>query len=357
VNEVRPGQSPAELVPGQPDEVEQLAARLSRFAAGASEAAVRLRGLDSAHWAGQAAELFREAVGPMPEQLSRASAAFGAASRALSTYAQALRDGQASATQAIRVVEQSTPDSAAADRDHARELVRRAHSLVSEASRVAVARLAELASDAPAGVSVAATGATLHAGDITVRTVTEHDLADPERFVAAGNPAPESMRFGDDHTVAFAAGGAGGADSAGGWEGWAAQGGGRELGTVGPAVLAGLGIGAVTLIGRRRRQRTALATAGMDETELRRRRARFVPPHADGHPVRTRTAGPRSADTWRTRLASSPRAGATVHVWAGSEANPLEHTRRAESVPMTAPGPDVSGAVLRTGPPPGEGLA
>ncbi|MEN3362635.1 MAG: hypothetical protein V7637_6617, partial [Mycobacteriales bacterium] len=58
--EVRPGQTPAELIGGQPDEVERLAARLARFAAGAADASVRLRGLDSGHWSGGAADLFRE---------------------------------------------------------------------------------------------------------------------------------------------------------------------------------------------------------------------------------------------------------------------------------------------------------
>ncbi|HVQ91184.1 MAG TPA: hypothetical protein VMU51_09110 [Mycobacteriales bacterium] len=348
--EVRAGQTPAELVPGQPDEVERLAARLARFAAGAADASVRLRGLDSAHWSGAAAELFREAVGPMPEELGQAGSAFALAARALSGYAQALREGQAAAGQAIRIVEQSTPDSATADRDQAREVVRRARGEVSEACRVAAARLAELAADAPASsASTSSGGSTLHAGAVTVRTVTEHDLADPSGFVAAPDDVPQAVRFGADHAVPFAGG------DGGGWESWAQHGDGRELGVVGVSVLAGLGIGAIGLIGRRRRDRTALATAGIDEAELRSRRGRFGAAAGTGGAVRARATGPRSADAWRTRLASTPRAGATVHVWAGSEANPLAHAQRAESVPMTASGSDVTGAVLRTGPPPDEG--
>jgi Putative T7SS secretion signal domain len=355
--EIRPGQTAAELVPGEPDEVERLAARLSRFAAGAGDASVRLRGLDSAHWSGAAAELFREAVGPMPQQLSRAGSAFTLAARALAGYARTLRDAQASAAQAIRLVEQSTPDSVAADRDAARQLVERARGEVAEASRVASARLSELAADAPTdAVEVAAAGAPgLRAGGLTVRAVTEHELADPEGFVGPARGAAESVLFGVDHAVPFAGAAGGESGTAGGWESWAQQGGGRELGVVGVSVLAGLGIGAIGLIGRRRRDRTALATAGIDEAELRSRRVRFGAPARVGHAVRTRAAGPRSADTWRTRLASPPHPGATVHVWAASKANPLAHARRAEPVPMSTPGPDVTGAVLRTGPPPEEG--
>jgi hypothetical protein len=360
---VRPGQSPAELVPGQPDEVERLAARLARFAAGAADASVRLQGLDSAHWSGGAAELFRAAVGPMPQQLSRAGAAFTLAARALTGYARALRDGQAAAARAVRLVEQSTPDSASADRDAARQLVERARVEVAEAGRAASARLRELVADAPAGgadVAAAAGGPVLRTGDVTVRAVTEHELADPAGFVGPTQELPESVRFGVDHAVPFAAvasaaAPSAGASGAGDWQSWAQQGAGRELGMVGVSVLAGLGVGAIGLIGRRRRDRTALATAGIDEAELRRRRGRFGTPRGDGHAVHARAAGPRSADTWRTRLASTPRTGATVHVWAGSEANPLARVRRAEPVPMTTPGQDVPGAVLRTGPPPDEG--
>jgi hypothetical protein len=360
VIEVRPGQRPAELVPGQPDEVERLAARLSRFAAGAGDASVRLRGLDSDHWSGDAAELFRAAVGPMPQQLAQAGSAFTLAARALTGYARALREAQATAGRAIRLVEQSTPDSAGTDRQAAGQAVERARAEVAEASRVAAARLSDLAADAPTeGAVVAPSGPpALRAGGVSVRAVTEHELADPDGFVASTQDVPEAVRFGADHSTPFAgpaAGGAAGADAPGGWEGWAEQGDGRALGAVGASALAGLGVGAIGLIGRRRRDRTALAVAGIDEVELRRRASRFGAPVRAGHAVRARSAGPRSADAWRTRLASSPRPGATVHVWAASEANPLRHARRAEPVPMSTPGPDVTGAVLRTGPPPDEG--
>lgn len=347
-------------MPGRPDEVEQLAARLATFASGAGDASVRLGELDPAHWSGHAADLFREAVGPLPRQLSRAGDAFDLAARALRGYAAAVRDGQAAAAQAIHLVETSTPATASADQATAARLVERARVAVEDASRAAASRLSELAAAAPtdpSGVSSGPGGHAVHSGGIAVRAVTEHDLADPSGFVAPAGDVADTVRFGAEHDVPFAGDAAGG--SAGGgvssWAEWAGHGGARELGAVGPSVLAGLGIGAVGLIGRRRRDRTALAVAGLDDDDLRQRAEQFGGPRGIGHLARSGGSGPRSTDTWRTRLASTPRGGATVHVWAGSEANPLARTRGAEPVPMASPGQDVTGAVLRTGPPPGEG--
>jgi hypothetical protein len=354
VIEVTPGGSPTDLIPGEPDEVERLAGRLTRFASGAGDASLRLGELDPAHWSGQAAELFRQAVGPVPQQLSQAGTAFGLAARALLSYAAALREAQATAARAIRLVETSTPDTAGADRAEAGRLVERARGEAAEAGRIAAARLSELAADAPtepAGVSSGAGGPAVRAGDVTIRAVVEHELADPDGFVSPAGDVADSVRFGAEHDVAFAA-----PDDAApaGWADWAGQDAGRDLGVVGSSVLAGLGIGVIGLIGRRRRDRTALATAGIGDDELRQRRDRFAAPRGSGHLSRTHTGGPRSADAWRTRLASTPRGGATVHVWAGSEANPLARARGAEPVPMASPGQDVTGVVLRTGPPPDE---
>jgi hypothetical protein len=348
--EIRPDAAVGELIPGRPDEIDRTAARLSRFATDAAGAAARLDGLDSTHWSGAAADLFREAMGPMPGQLRQASEAFGLAGRALSGYAQAVRDGQAVAARAVRIVAGATPGSAAADQAEASRLVEQARAEVEHAARAATARLRQLATDVPPAVAGAAAGA-VRSGGVVIQAAVEHELADPEGFVASPDVG-DSVRFGSDHTVAFSG------SEGGDWSDWATGGEGRTLGVVGVAVLAGLGIGAVGLIGRRRRERTALATAGIDEAELRRRRDRLARPRPpDGPAARGRSAGARGLDTWRTRLASAPRAGATVHVWAGSEANPLAHARRAEPVPTAAPGPADTGTVRRTGPPPGQGRA
>ncbi len=355
--EPRPGGRPDELVPGDPGELERLAARLSRFAAAAGDASAGLTGLDSEHWSGRAAEGFRAAVGPMPRQLARAGGAFAAAARALSGYATALRAAQSAAAAAIRLVERSTPESAAADRATAWRMVERARAEVAEAARAAAARLAEVTTDAPAaGSGVQRSGplpAVCGADGTVVRAVSEHRLADPDGYVAPVDDLADSVHFGQDHQVEFA-----GADAAAGrqpdWSGWAGQSTDRGLGQVEPDVLAGLGIAAVglTMIGRRRRDRTAFALASLDDAEIRRRRdRRGAARNRDGVAAPARSGSPHSADAWRTRLASTPRPGGTVHAWAGPEANPLPRVTSAEAVRLTPADRQVSGVVLHTGPP------
>ena len=353
MSEVHPGATPARLVPGEPDEVERLAARLARFAAGAADASARLSRLDAEHWSGEAADLFRQAAGPVPRQLAGAGAAFAAAARALTAYARALREAQSTAARAIRLVAESTPDTAVTDREAARTMVERARGDVDEAGRAAAARLSELAADAPAAAGTTGGAGVVRSGGVEIRAAVAHDLADPEGFVAPAEVS-DGVRFGADHAVGFAVG-VTGAESGqpADWTQWTAAGEGRELGAVDAGVLAGLGIGAIgatAMIGRRRRQQTALAAAGLDEAALRARRDRLAdPPRGDGSAGRTRSGRPRSAESWRTRLASPPRDGATVHVWAGSEATPLARTRGAEPVTLVPSGAEVTGAVQRHG--------
>ncbi len=143
-----------------------------------------------------------------------------------------------------------------------------------------------------------------------------------------------------------------------GWQTWAAAETGRELGTVEPGALAALGAVAVgaTVIGRHRRRHTALGLVGLDEAELRRRRDEFGGArHRDVVLSAGRTARLGSADAWRTRLASPPRAKGTVQHWTGTDPDRLLRTRatgeRSGSVDR-----DVRGAVLRTGRPAHEGV-
>ena len=203
-----PGALPAELVPGEPDEVERLAARLTRFAAGAGEAAVRLDSLSRGAWSGEAGELFREAVGEVPASLTRAATAFASAARALTAYARTLREGQAAAARAVRLVERSTPESREADQQAASRLVAGARTEVEEAGRAAAARLSQAAADAPES-GAAPTGRAITAG-VAVRVVVEHELTDPDGFLApsgdwAGSVA--ELRFTDPHDVGFAGSG------------------------------------------------------------------------------------------------------------------------------------------------------
>ena len=125
-----------------------------------------------------------------------------------------------------------------------------------------------------------------------------------------------------------------------------------------PGALAALGAVAVgaTVIGRHRRRHTALGLVGLDEAELRRRRDEFGGArHRDVVLGAGRTARLGSADAWRTRLASPPRAKGTVQHWTGTDPDRLLRTRatgeRSGSVDR-----DVRGAVLRTGRPAHEGV-
>ena len=360
-----PGALPAELVPGEPDEVERLAARLTRFAAGAGEAAVRLDALSRGAWSGEAGELFREAVGEVPASLTRAATAFASAARALTAYARTLREGQAAAARAVRLVERSTPESREADQQAASRLVAGARTEVEEAGRAAAARLSQAAADAPEA-GAAPTGRAITAG-VAVRVVVEHELTDPDGFLApsgdwAGSVA--ELRFTDPHDVGFA--GSGPADS--GRPGDPARG--RKPGRAGPP-------------------RTPAATSASSSRACSRRSASPPPPSppSAGAAARTRrwtwwawtrpscagagrssaglgTATARSprrgsarlhtADAWRTRLASTPRPGGTVPHRTGPGADPLRHAR-ASGERVGSVDRDVRGAELRTGRPAHEG--
>jgi len=355
MTEVRPGARPDELVPGDPDEVERLAARLARFAVAAAAASAGLAGVDSGHWSGTAAEEFRAAVGPVPRQLARAGDAFAAAARALAAFADALREAQRAAATAVRLVEQSTPESAEADQQTARRQVEQARSEVAGAAQSAAARLAETAVDAPSQSGVRWSGLlpAVHTDGTTVRAVTEHELARPADYLAPLGDLVDSVHFGHDHHVAFAATTA---ESVASWQEWSEQGAGRGLGRVEPELLAALGIGAAgrTMAGRRRRDRTAFALVGLGEAEIRSRRPRRprLRRREQGGVAAPAVSGRlRGAGAWRTRLASPPRAGGTVHPWAGPEASPLPQAHAADAVRLPAADRQASGVVQRTGPP------
>lgn len=351
---VTPGARPADLVPGDPDEVDRLVVRLTRIAASAGDSARGLRGLDGDVWTGESARVFRAAIGDVPTRLDQAAAAFGSAARALVAYARSLREGQATAAAAVRMVESAAPETAAADQQAADRLLARATADVEAAGRLAAERLARAEADAPAPDAGGAAGTAP-----ALRVVTEHELTAPDDLVATpgewGGSVSE-MRYTTPHEVAFAAGGAGGAGGAesGSWASWTAGADGRgtgmvEAGTV--AAAAGVAVAAGTLIGRRRGSRTALDLVGLDEGELRRRRDEFGGPrHRGAASTIGRTARLSDIDAWRTRLVTSARLEGTVPHWAGPGADRLARVRvlagSAGSVDR-----DVRGAVLRTGRP------
>jgi hypothetical protein len=350
---VTPGADPAELVPGDPDGVERVAARLTRVGSSAGDAAGRLRTLDTEVWSGAAAELYRGAVGDVPERLTGAAEAFGTAAQALRDYVRALRDARSVATNAVRMVERSTPETAAADQRSADALLARATADVDAAGRLAAERLARAKADAP--TLPPAGGGT----DLVLQVDAEHRLDDPDAFVSTPDGWGDSvadMRYTAAHDVPFAGAPGGDADPASGadgWQEWTTSGSGRHIGVVeaGTVAAAGAAVAAVTVIGRRR-DKTALSLVGLDEDELRRRRDELGKPRGQREdalgPARAARLG--AAATWRTRLAPVARPPGTVQHWTGSGVGRPAHASApadtSESVDR-----DVRGAVLRIGRP------
>jgi hypothetical protein len=350
---VTPGAAPADLVPGDPDEVDRVALRLARVAASASDAADTLRVLDTDVWTGESAQLYRSAIGDVPARLTTAASAFGAAAQALRDYARALREGRSAAVSAVRMVERSTPDTAAADQQAADALMARTDDEIQAAGRLAAERLARAEAEAP---QLAPAGGP---PDVDVRVAVEHRLDDPDGYVSppgdwSGSVA--DMRYTAPHDVPFAGAAGGGSSDAAGmdWQSWAASGSGREVGVVEAGTVvaaAGAAVAAVTVIGRRR-DRTALGLVGLDEDELRRRRDEFggARHRGDGPgpvPAAARLAAP---DAWRTRLAPIARPAGTVQHWTASGADRLQRASvladRSGAIDR-----DVRGAVLRIGRP------
>ncbi len=93
---------PADLVPGEPDDLHDLAAELRRFAAAAGEAGALLKGQHSpTDWTGRAAAAFAEQAQHLPTALDAAAAAFDGAGRLLGRHAEVLTDAHRAATQAL----------------------------------------------------------------------------------------------------------------------------------------------------------------------------------------------------------------------------------------------------------------
>jgi len=103
VNDLAVGARPQDIIPGLPEEVEALAARLVAYADQAGEAAARLRAIDGSAWVGEAGDAFREAIGELPAKLERGCDAFWDAVYALRSYATTLREAQATAARAIEL--------------------------------------------------------------------------------------------------------------------------------------------------------------------------------------------------------------------------------------------------------------
>jgi len=172
--------------------------------------------------------------------------------------------------------------------------------------------------------------------------VVDHQLADRERYLAPLDQLTADVRFGTEHEVHFAGGGTD-------WSSWSAAGEGRSIGTVSTDLVAG----AALLLGRSRRRRTALESAGLAVSDLRRR-AR-LPRGAEGTVGRTTGGG------WRTGRTGRPRSGGqrpgglgpggAIRAWSGPQGSPLRHTVAAPPVTLGSTEPRALAAVRHSGPP------
>ncbi|HEY2172357.1 MAG TPA: hypothetical protein VGH85_00940 [Mycobacteriales bacterium] len=92
---------PRALVPGDPDQLEVLAAGLGAFVLGMTEAAANLRAVGSGEWMGAAGDAFRAIADQQPGRYEDAGEAFGQAKLAVLRYADVLRDAQTTAARAV----------------------------------------------------------------------------------------------------------------------------------------------------------------------------------------------------------------------------------------------------------------
>ncbi|GAA3791383.1 putative T7SS-secreted protein [Amycolatopsis tucumanensis] len=99
------GQSsdPKSLVPGDPLEIRKSAVHLLRYGHALNEVADGLKGLDSSHWKGAAADAFREKFEAEPTRWQNCGDAFLDAEAAIQAYCQQLSRAQDQAAEAINL--------------------------------------------------------------------------------------------------------------------------------------------------------------------------------------------------------------------------------------------------------------
>ena len=105
MSDLHAGASPRELVPGDPDAVDALAARLSALAGGLGLAAAEIRLVEAGDWIGPAADAFDDVIALEPARYETAASAFTVVGAALRGFAGVLRDAQRMAQVAIDTFE------------------------------------------------------------------------------------------------------------------------------------------------------------------------------------------------------------------------------------------------------------
>ena len=106
-----PGTTLREVLPGTPEDLDQLADMLDSYVDGAVAASRGLRAMDSGGWIGEAADAFWSSVGDVLKKLDDAAWAFQEASLALRTYAGALRQAQGDIRRALTLIDEADRES------------------------------------------------------------------------------------------------------------------------------------------------------------------------------------------------------------------------------------------------------
>jgi uncharacterized protein YukE len=148
-------------IPGDPEQVRRVSVQLATVEARAGEIESRLRAIESGLgpqvWRGQAADSFGRLLAETGPDLTRLAISYGAASRALATYATELAAAQDAARAAAAEASTATEgrDRATADRDSARSDAVR-HASAADDARI---RLDPVAAQTPNNAAPTPSGA------------------------------------------------------------------------------------------------------------------------------------------------------------------------------------------------------
>jgi hypothetical protein len=112
LTDLAPGVGALDLIPGDPDELGRLAARLSVFGEGMSDAGTTLADVEAVGWTGPAADAFQGLVGEQPAKYRTAGTSFEHAASAIRAYAAVLRHAQSDAGRAVTMYESASAESA-----------------------------------------------------------------------------------------------------------------------------------------------------------------------------------------------------------------------------------------------------
>jgi type VII secretion system ESX-1 substrate len=281
-----PGSTLREVLPGVPEDLDDLAAKLEAYVDAVMTAVRGRRELNANGWVGKAADAFWESVTDVLKKLEDGAVAFQEGALALRTYTAALREAQADVGRALRLIEQaetetriwqarnaealasnvtvsftgipaliSADDPGEAVRRQAGDLIVEAKGRVDAAARHAAHRLDLAADHAPqkpgfwsrrwhdatefAGGAVEATAGM---ATFTFKVSPAYAIIDPESYIKNQVGIVKGLAHGVTHPVDFA-------KAVVDWDTWA-ESPGRALGHLLPAVALAVASGGAGAAGR-----------------------------------------------------------------------------------------------------------